>query len=297
MQIVVSGASGLIGQQLVAFLSSEGHRVRRLVRRVNTETNTIFWDPVHKNIETEALEGVDAVIHLAGDNIGDGRWNDAKKALILNSRVQGTTFLAQTLAELERPPKVFVSASASGYYGPHGPEVLNENSPPGHDFLANVCQQWEKAADPARERMRVVHPRLGVVLTQTGGALGKMLKPFQMGLGGPIGNGHQYMSWITLDDVVRGLMHCVATESLTGPVNLVAPNPVTNKAFTHTLGKVLHRPTVVPIPALGIRTLLGEMGEALLLNGSRIEPQRLIASGFTFQYPHLEGALQHLLTR
>jgi uncharacterized protein (TIGR01777 family) len=294
MQIVISGASGLIGQQLVAFLSTGGHKVRRLVRQVNTDADTIFWDPVHGNIEAEALEGVDAVIHLAGETIGE-RWDEAKKARILNSRIQGTSFLAQTLAELERPPKVFVSASASGYYGAHGQELLNENSPAGNDFLAQVCQQWEQAADPARARMRVVHPRLGVVLTPAGGALEKMLLPFQMGLGGPIGNGQQYMSWIALDDVLRGIMHCVVTESLVGPVNLVAPTPVTNRVFTQTLGKVLHRPTLIPIPALGIRALFGEMGEALLLQGSRIEPQRLSTSGFVFQYPDLEGALRHLL--
>lgn len=295
MQIVISGASGLIGQQLAAFLSTGGHTVRRLVRRVDTDSDTIFWDPAREQIEAEALEGVDAVIHLAGDNISEGRWDAAKKERILSSRVQGTAFLARTLAALARPPKVFVSASASGYYGAHDTQLLNEDSPPGHDFLADVCQQWEQAADPARAHMRVVHPRLGVVLTPAGGALGKMLLPFQLGLGGPIGSGRQYMSWIALDDVLRALLHCVVTESLHGPVNLVAPTPVTNAAFTHTLGKVLHRPTLLPVPAVAIRTLFGEMGDALLLSGSRIAPQRLCASGFVFQYPDLEAALRHVL--
>jgi uncharacterized protein (TIGR01777 family) len=297
MHVLVSGASGFMGSALVPTLIAGGHTVTRLVRSTPRPGQAeIPWNPVARSIGTPALEGLDAVVHLAGDNIASGRWTAAKKASIRNSRVQGTTVLCEALAQLVKPPKVLLSASAFGYYGDRGETILREESPPGTGFLAEVCQAWEAATAPAAQRgIRVVHLRFGMVLSPAGGALAKMLTPFRLGLGGVIGTGKQYMSWIALDDVLGAIDHALNTEALQGPVNVVAPSAVTNREFTITLGKVLRRPTWLPLPAFAVRLMFGEMGDALLLASTRVAPARLVASGYTFQYPELEQALQHLL--
>jgi uncharacterized protein (TIGR01777 family) len=247
-------------------------------------------------MDASQLEGLDAVVHLAGDNIAAGRWNAAKKARIRNSRVQGTRLLCDTLAQLDRPPKVLVCASAIGYYGSRGEAWLREDSAAGTDFLAEVCQAWEAAAEPARQRgMRVVHLRFGVILSPAGGALAKMLVPFKLGAGGVVGNGQQYLSWVALDDVVGAVYHALMTDTLHGPVNVVSPHPVTHREYTRVVGRVLRRPTLVPLPAFVARLAFGEMAEALFLASARVEPSRLIDSGYVFRYPELATALQHLL--
>jgi len=235
------------------------------------------------------------VVHLAGESIA-GRWTVAKKTRIRDSRVQGTSTLAAALARTGRPPKVMVCASAIGIYGDRGDEVLREESAPGSDFLAEVSQQWEAATEPAaRAGVRVVSLRIGVVLSRRGGALGRMLTPFRMGAGGRIGSGSQWMSWITLDDLVGAIQHALATDSLRGPVNTVAPNPATNAQFTRALGETLHRPTVFPLPAFMVRVMFGEMGEALLLGSQRVDCGKLVASGFRFRHPELKPALEAIL--
>jgi uncharacterized protein len=298
MNILVTGASGLIGTSLVSSLTSSGHEVTRLVRRQpNSGEKAARWDPMAGTIDASAIEGVDAVVHLAGENIAE-RWTAAKKARIRDSRVKGTQLLCATLARLSSPPKVLVSASAIGYYGDRGEEILTEESPPGRGFLAEVCRAWEAATEPARQQgMRVVQVRFGVVLSPAGGALAKILPPFRMGLGGVLGSGRQYMSWIALDDVVGAIQHAIGTDGLQGPTNAAAPQAVTNQEFTKTLGKVLGRPTVFPLPAFAARLMFGEMADELLLASARIQPTKLLASGFRFRYPELEDALRHLLAR
>jgi hypothetical protein len=297
MHVLVSGASGFIGSALVPTLTAGGHTVTRLVRSTPRPGQAeIPWNPAARSIGTPALEGLDAVVHLAGDNIASGRWTAAKKASIRNSRVQGTSVLCEALAQLVKPPKALLCASAIGYYGDRGETTLREESPPGTGFLAAVCQAWEAATAPAVQRgIRVVHLRFGVVLSPTGGALAQMLTPFRLGLGGAVGTGQQYMSWIALDDVLGAIHHALSTAALQGPVNVVAPQAVTNQAFTTTLGKVLRRPARLPLPAFAARLLFGEMADALLLASTRVAPVRLVASGYTFHYPELEAALQHLL--
>ncbi|HXF06211.1 MAG TPA: TIGR01777 family oxidoreductase [Blastocatellia bacterium] len=296
MNILVSGSSGFIGSALVAALRAGDHRVVRLVRpQSKADGPVVRWDPDTGTIDRAGLEGIEAVIHLAGASIAE-RWTPEHKTRIRESRVRGTRLLSEALAEQARPPGVLICASATGYYGHRGDEWLTEESPPGTGFLADVCQQWEAAAEPARQRgIRVVNLRIGIVLGRQGGALARMLLPFRLGLGGTIGCGRQYWSWIALDDLVSAFLHALVTDSLSGPVNVVSPVPVTNREFTRTLGRVLARPTVFPLPAPVARFLLGEMADELLLASARVRPVRLLESGFQFRYPDLESALRHLL--
>jgi len=291
MKILVSGSHGLVGKALIRSLTSDGHEIVRLVRGKPSGATEIEWHPNQEKLDAASLEGLDAVVHLAGESIASGRWTDEKKRAIRDSRVKGTALLSDALARLSRPPSVFVSASAIGYYGNRGDELLTEKSAPGDDFLANVCVEWENATIPTIEKgIRTVHARFGIILDAKEGALGKMLTPFRMGIGGRIGDGKQWMSWIDIDDVVNGLRSLIAG-SVTGPVNFVAPNPVTNAEFTKTLGRVLSKPTLFPVPAFAARLAFGEMGDALLLSSARVKPGVLQH----FAYPTLESALRHLL--
>ena len=292
MKILVSGSHGLVGKALINSLTSDGHEIVRLVRSKSSSAAEIEWHPNGGRIDASSLEGLDAVVHLAGESIASSRWSDEKKRAIRDSRTKGTAILSDTLARLSRPPSTFVSASAIGYYGNRGDELLTENSAPGDDFLANVCAEWEKATRPAIEKgIRTVHARFGIILDKNEGALAKMLTPFRMGVGGRIGNGKQWMSWIAIDDVVNGLKLLISDEKTNGPVNFVAPNPVTNAEFTKTLGRVLSKPTLFPMPKFGVRLAFGEMGDALLLSSQRVTPGVLKQ----FNWPTLEGALRHLL--
>lgn len=296
MHVIVSGSTGLVGSALIPRLTESGHRVTRLVRTIPAAgEDAVGWDPAAGTVNAAGLEGADAVVHLAGESIA-GRWTKEKKARIRDSRVHGTRVLCEALAKLERRPSVLVSASAIGYYGDRGDEVLTEDSAPGHNFLAEVCRDWERATDPAAERgIRVVLLRYGVVLSPTGGALAQMLTPFRLGAGGRIGSGRQYLSWIALDDAVGATQHAVVTESLRGPVNGVAPEPVTNQQFTKALGRVLGRPTVLPMPRFAARLAFGQMADELLLASARVEPTRLLQTGYAFRHPDLESALRHVL--
>ena len=296
MKVLMTGSSGLIGTALTSFLSGGGHQVRRVLRTASASGDATSWNPSDGTFTDGAFDGIDAVVHLAGENIASGRWTAARKAQIRDSRVIGTRHLCETLSRLDTLPKVLVAASALGFYGDHGNAVLDESAAPGSGFLADVCQAWEDAAAPARERgVRVVHLRVGIVLTPLGGALGRMLLPFKLGLGGVIGPGDQYMSWIVPDDLLGIVLHTLTNESISGPVNAVAPQAVTNREFTKTLGAVLNRPTVLPAPAFALRLALGEMADALLLASTRVDPAVLRTTDFEFAYPHLEGGLRHVL--
>ncbi len=298
MTVLVTGSSGLVGSALIPNLEAGGHRVVRLVRRSPQNDTEHRWDPETGELDAADLEGVQAVVHLAGENIATGRWNDAKKDRIRSSREDGTRLLAQGLAELQTPPGVLICASAVGYYGNRGDEILDEESAPGADFLAETCLDWEQAARPATDAgVRTVYLRIGIVLSADGGALAKMLFPFKMGAGGVIGSGNQYMSWITLSDLVGIVDHALDTDAIEGPVNAVSPAPVTNREFTKALGGVLSRPTLFPMPAFAARLAFGEMADALLLSSTRVLPARLQESGYDFQHPQLEGALRHILAR
>jgi uncharacterized protein len=296
MNILVTGASGLIGSALVPILTAAGHDVTRLVRSPpQPGEKAARWDPQAGTIDAHAFEGVEAVVHLAGENIA-ARWTPAQKVKIRDSRVHGTQVLSGMLARLTDPPKVLVCASAIGYYGDRGAEVLSEDSAAGAGFLAEVCRAWEAAAEPARQKgIRVVHSRFGLVLSAAGGALAKMLPPFRLGLGGVLGSGQQYISWIALDDAVGVIERAIVTDALAGPINVVTPQALTNQEFTKTLGKVLGRPTIFPLPAFAARLMFGEMADALLLASTRVQPAKLLALGYNFRYPELEGALRHLL--
>ncbi len=296
MTILVTGSSGLVGSALIPYLEASGHRVCRLVRTSPKSDLERQWDPESGLLKAADLEGIQAVVHLAGENIASGRWNEAKKNRIRSSREDGTRTLAEGLAEMRTPPAVFVCASAIGYYGNRGEEILNEECPPGSDFLAETCIAWENAAQPASGAgIRTVYLRIGIVLSADGGALAKMLFPFKMGVGGVIGSGDQYMSWISLSDLVRIISHALNTETLRGPVNAVSPGPVTNREFTRTLGRVLSRPTLLPMPAFAARLAFGEMADALLLSGTRVLPSRLQESEYKFRHPELDAALRHVL--
>ncbi len=298
MKVAITGASGLLGGALVPFLTTGGHEVVRLVRRAPKGRDEVRWDPEAGAVDAAALEGVDAVVNLSGENIAGGRWTQARKALLRSSRVSPTSFLARTLAGLKRKPKVLVSASAVGAYGDRGDAWVSEADAAADDFLGRLSAEWEKAADPAAQAgIRVVHPRIGIVITPAGGALGKMLLPFKAGLGGVLGPGTQYMSWIAIDDLLGVIHHLLDRDELAGPVNAVAPEPVTNAVFTKTLGRVLGRPTVAPAPAFALRLALGEMADATLLSSTRVRPERLLATGYRFRFPTIEGALRHALGR
>lgn len=301
MKIIVTGSTGLIGSALVQSLTAEGHEVTRLVRGessmdANNDVRVAQWDLAKGKVDAAKLEGHTAVVHLAGESVAQGRWTPEKKARIRDSRVQGTGLLAETLKSLAQPPSTLVCASAIGYYGNRGDEVLREESPAGTDFLAGVCREWEAAAAPAAVvGVRIVHLRIGIVLSPAGGALAKLLTAFKMGAGGKVGSGKQYMSWIALDDVIGAIYHALRTEDLAGPVNTVAPHPVMNGEFTGTLGRVLDRPTVFSVPAFAARLAFGEMADALLLSSARVEPTRLLTTNYRFLYPELEAALRYLL--
>jgi len=296
MKVLVSGASGLVGSALLPFLSAGGHSVARLVRTrppANQE-GQVFWAPDSGSIDQAGLEGLDAVVHLAGENIASGRWTPELKRRILDSRVNGTRLLSEALAKCAQPPKVLVSASAIGYYGNRGDEVLTEESALGTGFLAEVCRDWEAAVEPATQKgIRTVLLRIGVVLSSTGGALKRMLLPFKLGLGGVVGDGKQYMSCIGLDDAIGAIHHTIVTDSLSGPVNVVSPQAVTNREYTQALGKVLGRPTIFPMPAFAARLAFGEMADELLLSSARVEARKLLESGYTFRSPTLESILRH----
>ena len=297
IKILVSGSTGLIGSALVPFLTAGGHKVIRLIRaETRPGQAAVHWDPAAGKIDSSALEGLDAVVHLAGENIAARRWTPVQKARIRDSRVQGTRLLAQSLARLQQPPTVMVCASAIGFYGDRGEELLTEASAPGSGFLTDTCRDWEAAAQSASEKdIRVVNLRLGVVLSPGGGALAKMLLPFRLGVGGKIGSGRQYMSWIGIDDVVGAIHYALTADELRGPINAVSPNPVTNREFTKTLGRVLSRLTIFPMPAFAARMAFGEMADELLLSSTRVKPARLQNSGYYFRHPRLEDALRHLL--
>ena len=297
MKVLVSGAGGLIGTGLVQSLRAQGNEVRCL-RRGTVGADAILWDPEAGMLDAGALEGLDGVVHLAGENIAGGRWTPARKQRIRESRVQGTRLLCARLAQLQRPPQVLVSASAIGYYGDRGEEELREDSPPGQGFLAEVCRAWEEAAEPARTRgIRVAHLRFGMVLSARGGALARLLLPFRLGLGGRVGKGRQYLGWISLDDAVQAAGHLLEHPDLSGPFNAVAPHHCTNAEFTRALGQVLRRPTLLPVPSWALRLALGEMAGELLLASTRVAPARLLESGFQFEHPELEEALRRLLGR
>lgn len=294
MKVLVSGATGFIGKAVVERLSHQGHEIWRLVRR-EPARQEVHWDPEDGDFAAGALEGFDAVVHLAGENIA-GRWTAAKKKRIRNSRTDGTRYLSNALAGLARRPKVYLCASAIGYYGDRGSELLSEGSTPGSGFLAEVCREWESATTLARESgIRVVNLRIGMVLDGQGGGLAKMLLPFKLGAGGILGDGQQYMSWVSLADVVGVIEFALQNEALKGPVNTVAPQAVTNYEFTKTLGKVLHRPTIFPMPAAAAKIVFGEMAEALLLASTRVEPKALISAGYAFKHPQLEACLRAVL--
>src|SRR5215216_5081323 len=297
MKILISGSHGLVGKALIKSLTTDGHEVIRLVRRERAAgAPEIEWHPNEGRIDAQQLEGFDVVVHLAGENIAEGRWTADKKRAIRESRVKGTSLLSNALARLSRPPALFLSASAIGYYGDRGDELLTEKSAPGKGFLPSVCIEWENATRAAVEKgIRTVHTRFGIILDPDEGALAKMLPPFKMGIGGRIGDGKQWMSWIALDDVVNGLKFLIKDELVSGPVNFVAPNPVRNAEFTKTLGRVLSRPTFFPVPEFGVRLAFGEMADALLLSSQKVEPSILRDKGFLFRWPTLEPALRNLI--
>ncbi len=297
LTILVSGASGLIGRTLVSFLTTGGHRVVKLVRKPpDPKKDEVFWDPMSGVCEADRLDKIDAVIHLAGDNIGKGRWNRNKKKEIMDSRVKGTALVAETVSKLKNPPETFICASAIGYYGDRGDKILTEHDGPGFDFISKVCKKWEASAEPAVSKgIRTVFLRIGVVLSPSGGALEKMLVPFRLGLGGKTGHGSQYISWIGIDDVIGAVHHVLFNDTISGAVNIVSPEPVTNAVFAKKLGNILSRPAVCKIPEWAVAMVFGEMGRELLLSGTRVHPGKLMETGYQFRHPGIQNVLSHLL--
>ncbi|MDQ4044032.1 MAG: TIGR01777 family oxidoreductase, partial [Chloroflexota bacterium] len=298
LKIAITGSTGLVGKRLVAFLRSGGHDVRRLVRSEPKASDEIYWSPSTGEIDAESLEGLDAVVHLAGVSISSGLWTAKRKQAILQSRVDGTELLARTLAGLQSPPGVLVTASGVNYYGDTGNYETTESSPGGEGFLADVVRRWEAASEPAKAAgIRVVNARFGVVMAGEGGMLPLIALPFRFGVGGPLGSGKQWMSWVALDDLVGIIHEAIINEELSGPVNATSPEPVTNEEFTKTLGTVLKRPTFLRVPAFAARTVGGQLAEELILISLRVVPARLQETGFQFAFPSLEAALRHELGR
>ncbi len=289
-RVAITGVTGLVGTALAAALRTDGHAVVPISR--NPVSGGVRWDPARRQLDASTLQGVDTVVHLAGESIAGARWTDARKQLLATSRIGPTHFLAEALAGLDPKPRLLISASAVGIYGNRGDEVLAEDSATGADFLARLAVHWEEAADPARQAgLRVVHPRFGVILSSRGGALAKMLPPFRLGLGGPIGSGQQWMSWLALSDVVGAIRHVINVETISGPVNVVSPNPVRNAEFVRTLGEALHRPAIIPLPAFTLRLGFGELADATLLASQRVLPTVLQSSGFVPRFSMLRDAL------
>ncbi len=296
MKILVSGASGLIGSALTSALEAEGHEVRKLVRSTSTTASESQWDPYGGNMEPGALDGIDAVIHLSGQSILSVPWNERKKQAIRDSRIETTAFICRRLIAMPTPPKVWLCASAIGYYGDRGDERLDEDSGPGSGFFSALCQDWEAATAPASEHgVRVINLRLGLVFSGQGGVLQTLRRVFNLALGGVVGSGNQYVSWIAIDDVCAAVNLLLQDDAVRGPVNLVAPNPVTNRELTKTLGRVLSRPAVLPVPAFALRLVAGELADEALLASARVYPKRLSEKGYEFQYPTLEPTLRHLI--
>lgn len=295
MKVLISGASGLIGSEVVRALIAKGHQVVRLVRDKKLQSpDSVFWDPDQGILDPKSLSGIDAVINLSGENIASRRWNETQKKKILDSRLNATHTLVRAMTSMANPPKVFISGSAVGFYGDSGFETCTETAQQGKGFLANVCAQWERAAAPALDKgIRTVLLRTGVVLSPDGGALAKMVPPFKLGLGGVLGSGQQYVSWVSIDDIAGIVLYILEYPQLEGPVNAVAPNPVTNAQLTKALGKVLGRPTFIPAPAFILRLILGkEMADEFLLTSTRVAPLQLQNRGYKFKYPDLEQALR-----
>lgn len=298
MKILISGATGMVGTALAPILTAKGHEVVKLVRSAPSTASEIRWDSEKgfSDADRERLEGFDAVVHLAGDNVASENWSDDKKRRIRESRTVGTKVLVDALKKCKRPPQVFVSASATGFYGNRGSEVLNEDSDAGEGFLPEVCKDWESEIRKAGDfGARVVMLRIGIVLAKEGGALDKMLTPFKLGVGGVVGSGEQYMSWVALEDLLRIIEFAIENENIRGPVNVTAPNPVTNEQFTKALGGALSRPTFVPVPGFAITLLYGEMGEALILGGNRVTPKKLQDAGFEFKHTEIGETLKSVL--
>lgn len=305
MRILVSGSTGFLGSALIETLVGQRHEIARLVRPATKRetgsgagTQSIAWDPVAGQFDSAGAEGADALVHLAGASIADGRWNAARKKLLGTSRIDATRHLFAALAKLQRPPRVVVAAAAIGYYGNRGEETLTEASAPGRDFLAGLCEKWEAETARASEfGARAVRLRFGIILAAHGGALPRMVTPFKLGAGGRLGDGRQWMSWVALSDVVSTIQYCLTNEGMTGPVNVVAPNPAQNREFTRVLAKTLHRPAIFPAPAFALRLALGEMADSLLLVSQKVVPSRLVDSGYRFQQPDLAEALAAALQK